>query len=158
MRHIFMLPIAAAFVFGPLAFHSDKAEAMIGGRGLERLADALSPIERAGCWRYGWHGWGWYPRCGWGGPGYYGWGHGYYGGGWGWHRGGWHHGWHRGGGIMVGIAGGGIMAGIAGGGIMAGTVGESSTAPPSNELVELRTALTLGCSHTCVELFTTTRK
>jgi hypothetical protein len=63
-----------------------------------------------------------------------------------------------GGGIMVGIAGGGIMAGIAGGGIMADTVGESSTAPPSNELVELRTALTLGCSHTCVELFTTTRK
>jgi hypothetical protein len=88
MRHIFMLPIAAAFVFGPLAFNSDKAEAMIGGRGLERLADALSPIERAGCWRYGWHGWGWYPRCGWGGFGHYGWGHGYYGGGWGWHRGG----------------------------------------------------------------------
>ena len=93
MRHIFVLPVAAALVFGPLAINSDRAEAMIGNPGLERFANALSPIEKVGCWRYGWHGWGWYP-CGWGGPGYYGWGHryygGYYGGRWGWHRG-----WHR---------------------------------------------------------------
>ena len=80
MRHIFMLPIAAVLVFGPLAFNPERAEAMIGAPGLERFADTLSPIEKARCWRYGWHGWGWYPRCGWGGPVYYG-------GGWGWHRG-----------------------------------------------------------------------
>jgi hypothetical protein len=103
MRHIFILPIAAALVFEPLAFNSDGAEAMISNPGLGRFADALSPIEKAGCWRNGWHGWGWYPRCGGGGYGY-GWGPRYYGGGWGghrrwhpgWHRGwGWHHGWHR---------------------------------------------------------------
>jgi hypothetical protein len=103
MRHIFILPIAAALVFEPLAFNSDRAEAMISNPGLERFADALSPIEKAGCWRYGWHGWGWYP-CGWRGYGYYGgggwgWHRGWHGGGWhggGWHRGGWHGGgWHR---------------------------------------------------------------
>jgi hypothetical protein len=84
-RHILMFPIAAALVFGPLAFNSGRAEAMIGDLGLARSVEALSPIEKAGCWRYGWHGWGWY-RCGWGWhrP-------------WGWHRWGWHRhwGWHR---------------------------------------------------------------
>jgi hypothetical protein len=96
MRHIFILPIAAALVFEPLGFNSDRAEAMIGNPGLERFADALSPIEKAGCWRNGWHGWGWYPRCGWRGYGYYGGGPGWHRGwGHGWHGGGWHHGWHR---------------------------------------------------------------
>jgi hypothetical protein len=51
MRHIFILPMAAALVFEPLAFNSDRAEAMISNPGLGRLADALSPIEKAGCWR-----------------------------------------------------------------------------------------------------------
>jgi hypothetical protein len=49
MRHNFILPIAAALVFGPLAFNSGRAEAMISNPGLERFADALSPIEKAGC-------------------------------------------------------------------------------------------------------------
>jgi hypothetical protein len=70
-----------------------QAEAMIGARGLERFADTLSPIERAVVGDMAG-----YPRCGWGGPGYYGGGWGWHRGwGWrhGWHRGGWHHGWHR---------------------------------------------------------------
>ncbi|HET6374456.1 MAG TPA: hypothetical protein VFF88_00260, partial [Methylocella sp.] len=77
MRRVFVLPLAAGLAFGSLAINPGEAEAMIGHPGLERAADALSPIEKAGCWRYGWHGWGWYPRCGW--RGYYGWRPGYYG-------------------------------------------------------------------------------
>ena len=55
-------------------------------------AETLNPVEKTACWRYGWHGWGWYP-CGYVvRPGY-----GYYGGGW--RRGygyGWRgHGWRR---------------------------------------------------------------
>jgi hypothetical protein len=84
MRHIFILPIAAALVFEPLAFNSDRAEAMMmNNPGLERFADALSPIEKTG-WHRGWHGGGWH--------------RGWHGGGWhrGWHGGGWHGGgWHR---------------------------------------------------------------
>src|ERR1700730_16679536 len=76
LRHIFILHIAAALVFEALAFNSDRVDAMISNPGLGRLVDALSPIEKAGCWRYCWHGWGWYWRCGWG------WARG-----WGWDRG-----------------------------------------------------------------------
>jgi hypothetical protein len=39
MRHIFILPIAAALVFEPLAFNLDRAEAMISNPGLGRFAD-----------------------------------------------------------------------------------------------------------------------
>jgi hypothetical protein len=134
MRRIFMLPIAAALVFGPLAINSDRVEAMIGNPGLQRFADALSPIEKAACWRYGWHGWGWYP-CGWGHR-YYG---GYYGGRWGWHRG-----WD---GTVAGTAAGmadgtvaGTVAGMADGmadgtvagvaaGTVVGTAGKSRSRP-----------------------------
>jgi hypothetical protein len=138
MRHIFTLPIAAAFMFGPVAFNSDKAKAMIGD--LERFADTLSSIERAGCWRYGWHGWGWYPWCGW---------EGYNGGGWGWHRGwGWHHGWQSWLAIMAGIMVGAVgepSAALASGPILSGT-----QAPFA--LLEI-----FPPRHTCVKLFTPTR-
>ena len=46
------------------------------------LAD-VNPIEQAGCYRRGWHGWGWYPVC------HRHWGYGY-----GWRHRHWHR-WHR---------------------------------------------------------------
>jgi len=60
----------------------DRASAMtLGGpEGVRGALDAISPIEQAGCYRYGWHGWGWYPFC----RRYYGYGRGP---GWRWHRG-----------------------------------------------------------------------
>lgn len=85
MRHTLLtVSLAGALASGPLSLNLDRAEAMIAATGLGRGGETLSLIEKAGCWRYGWHGWGWYPRCGWG------WHRG-----WGWHGWGWHRGWHR---------------------------------------------------------------
>jgi len=85
---------AAAALFSAAALMSGPAQAMPFGSpsGVLGAAEAVNPIEKTACWRYGWHGWGWYP-CGYVvRPGY-----GYYGGGW--RRGygyGWRgHGWRR---------------------------------------------------------------
>jgi hypothetical protein len=89
MRKMIMLAAAAA-LFSAAALVSGPAQAVPFGApsGVLGAAEAINPIDKTACWRYGWNGWGWYPcgyvvRPGWG-----------YGGwrrpGWGWRRG-----WHR---------------------------------------------------------------
>jgi hypothetical protein len=85
---------AAAALFSAAMLLSAPSRAMTPGTasGLKGAAATLDPVEKAACWRYGWHGWGWYPCFG----GYYPYyGYRYYGygprwgwGGWGYRR--WH--------------------------------------------------------------------
>ena len=82
---------AAAALFSAAALMSGPTQAMPFGSpsGVLGAAEAINPIDKTACWRYGWHGYGWYP-CGYVRPRY-----GFYGGGWrgrGW---GWHRGWRR---------------------------------------------------------------
>jgi hypothetical protein len=82
---------AAAALFSAAALLSGPTQAMPFGSpsGVLGAAEAINPIEKTACWRYGWHGWGWYP-CGYvvrPGYGYYGgWRRGY---GYGWRGRGW---------------------------------------------------------------------
>jgi hypothetical protein len=94
-KSVFTLTAATALLAGE-AMLSGPAGAMTLGspEGVRGALDTINPVEQAGCWRYGWHGWGWYPFCG--RP--YGRGYGYgpgwgYGPRWGWHHRGhrWHH-------------------------------------------------------------------
>ena len=87
-KSVLALTAAAAMLAGG-AMIPDRASAVtLGGpEGVRSALDAINPVEQAGCYRYGWHGWGWYPFC-----------RRYYGHGWGpgwrghrWHR--WHHHW-----------------------------------------------------------------
>ena len=96
MRRLMMLA-AAAVLFCAVALTSAPSQAMPLGTGVQGGAETLNPVDKAACWRYGWHGYGWYP-CWRGYYPYYGYGYGYgyrpygYYGGWGWrHRywGGW---------------------------------------------------------------------
>jgi hypothetical protein len=103
MRKIVLVAAGVLVIATAGSLMSSGANAMALGdpAGVRSAAEAVNPVEKAACWRWGWHGPGWYP-CGWGGPGW-GW-RGGWGGrpGWGggWHRGwgpggGWHRGWHR---------------------------------------------------------------
>jgi hypothetical protein len=83
---------AAAALFSAAAVMSAPAQAVPFGSpsGVLGAAEALNPIEKTACWRYGWRGYGWYP-CGYVvRPG-----HGFYGGGWRGRGYGWRRGWHR---------------------------------------------------------------
>lgn len=96
MRHTLLaLSTAAAVAFGSIVLGSGRAHAAVAAPGLGDASRSVNPIETTGCWRRGWHGWGWYPWCGFYGPGpgpY--WGGPYWGPRWGWGRGwGWHRGW-----------------------------------------------------------------
>jgi hypothetical protein len=82
-----MITLAAAATLSAAALMSGPTQAMPFGSpsGVLGAAEAINPIDKTACWRYGGHGYGWYPcayvvRPGWG-----------YGGwrrpGWGWHRG-----------------------------------------------------------------------
>ena len=80
-----------------LASGGAQANVLGGSAGVRTALDAVSTIDSVGCWRPGWHGWGWYPYCG---PRYYGGDRD-----WRWHRHGWdddegwrRHRWHRWGG------------------------------------------------------------
>jgi hypothetical protein len=83
MRKMTMLAAAAAML-SAAALVSGPARAMPVGApsGVLGAAETLNQIEKTACWRYGWHGYGWYPcagyvvRPGWGYRGY----------GWGWRR------------------------------------------------------------------------
>jgi CubicO group peptidase (beta-lactamase class C family) len=97
MRKVITLAAAAAML-SVAAVMSGPAQAMPLGApaGVLGAAETINPIEKAACWRYGWHGWGWYPCGYYVRPGYgYGYGYGYRRGwGWGGHWGGgghWHH-------------------------------------------------------------------
>ncbi len=91
MRRLSMLAAATA-LFAAVALMSSPSQAATLGApaAVNGAAATLNPIEKAACWRYGWHGWGWYPcvyrvypyR-------YWGWRHPY----WGYRRWGWRR-WH----------------------------------------------------------------
>jgi len=87
MRKLTSLAAVAA-LFSAAMLLSAPSQAMTPGTaaGVKGAAATLDPVEKTACWRYGWHGWGWYP-CYYGGYspyryGYYGYGrpYGYYGG------------------------------------------------------------------------------
>ena len=73
MRKLTSLAAVAALVSAAMLL-SAPGQAMTPGAaaGVKGAAATLDPVEKTACWRYGWHGWGWYP-C------YYGPGYGYYG-------------------------------------------------------------------------------
>ena len=88
MRKAFVVLGASATMLLAATFTPAQALPM-GTAGIGPAIDAINTVDKAACWRWGWHGWGWYPCWG---PGFgYGWGP-RWGWGWGWHR--WHH-WHR---------------------------------------------------------------
>jgi hypothetical protein len=90
----FLLAAAGATAIltaGPLA---TRSEAMPIGPSLRPAAEAVSPVQKAGCYRWGRLGWGWCPWCGYAwGPRYY-WGPRHYWGprvwAWRWHHRHWH--------------------------------------------------------------------
>jgi hypothetical protein len=47
------LSTAAALIAGPLAFASNRAEAMVGAPQLSQAAQSINPIEKTACWRLG---------------------------------------------------------------------------------------------------------
>jgi len=63
-KSVLALTAAAAMLAGGTIL-SERAGAMTlgGAEGVRGALDTISPVEHAGCWRYGWHGWGWYPFC-----------------------------------------------------------------------------------------------
>ena len=87
-KTILALTAAGAVLAGGMAVSTPGTAMTLAAPDAVRGAAAtINPVEQAGCWRYGWHGWGWYPFCrrviygyGFGRP----W--------WGWHR---HHRWHH---------------------------------------------------------------
>jgi len=90
MRRLTMLAAAAA-LFSVAALAPAPSQAMPLGTAVQGGAATLNPVDKAACWRYGWHGYGWYP-CWYGGPRYYG---GWYGHRWGWRHGYWGGHWRR---------------------------------------------------------------
>jgi hypothetical protein len=79
---------AMAALFAAAMLLSAPSQAMTPGTAssVRGAAATIDPVEKTACWRYGWHGWGWYP-CFYGYRAYP-----YYGYGWGYRRwgyGGW---------------------------------------------------------------------
>jgi len=65
MRKLALTVAATAAILAVGSLSAYRAEAMtLGGpAGVRGAIDAISPVEKTACWRWGWHGWGWYP-CG----------------------------------------------------------------------------------------------
>jgi hypothetical protein len=97
MRKLTSLAAVAA-LFAAAMLLPAPSQAMTPGTAssVRGAAATIDPVEKTACWRYGWHGWGWYP-CYYGGyyPYRYGYGYGYgyrpygYYGGYGYRRWGW---------------------------------------------------------------------
>jgi hypothetical protein len=97
MRKLTSLAAVAALLAAAMLL-SAPSQAMTPGTApsVRGAAATIDPVEKTACWRYGWHGWGWYP-CYYGGyyPYRYGYGYGYgyrpygYYGGYGYRRWGW---------------------------------------------------------------------
>ena len=70
MRKLTSLAAVAA-LFSAAMLLSAPSQAMTPGTasGVKGAAATIDPVEKTACWRYGWHGWGWYP-CYYGGYGY----------------------------------------------------------------------------------------
>jgi len=58
------LLITSAAVLGLMGLVAPADAVTPGSVGLRAAADSVASVERTACWRYGWHGWGWYPWCG----------------------------------------------------------------------------------------------
>jgi hypothetical protein len=71
MRKMLLSAAATTALISAASLVPSGAQAMVlgGGPGVRTAIDAVSTIDNVGCWRPGWHGWGWYPYCG---PRYYG--------------------------------------------------------------------------------------
>jgi hypothetical protein len=87
MRNLTSLAAAAAFSAAMLVSAPGQAMTLGAPAGVNGAAATLDLVEKTACWRYGWHGWGWYP-CFYGYRTYP-----YYGYGWGYRRWGWGGGW-----------------------------------------------------------------
>src|SRR5262249_59232861 len=79
MRNVTSLAAATAFPAAMLLSAPSQAMTPGAAAGVKGAAATLDPVEKTACWRYGWHGLGWYP-C------YYGGYYPYYGGPWHWFR------------------------------------------------------------------------
>jgi len=87
-KSVLALTAAAAMLTAGVTMSSPAGAMTVGGpEGIRGALDTINPVDKAACWRYGWHGWGWYPCY----RHYYGYG---YGPGWRWHRHHRHH-WHH---------------------------------------------------------------
>jgi len=72
MSKVAMMALAAAGMFVGLSLAAAPASAAPLGSGIaQSVLDDHGPIEKAACWRYGWHGPGWYPCRYWGPRPYY---------------------------------------------------------------------------------------
>jgi len=90
-KSVLALTAAAAMLAGGAMMSGTAGAVTLGNTdGVRGAVGTISPVEQAGCWRHGWHGWGWYPYCQrfYGGYGY-GYDRDWWGGGWRSHR--WHH-------------------------------------------------------------------
>ena len=90
MRKLTSLAAAAALVSAAALFAAPSQAMTLGvPSAVKGAAATLDTVEKTACWRYGWHGWGWYP-CYSGAYPYYGyryWGYGpRWGYGYGWRR------------------------------------------------------------------------
>jgi len=59
-----MVAATAVLVGGALTAGRAQALPLSPSDGVRAAAEAVSPVEQTACWRFGWHGWGWYPYCG----------------------------------------------------------------------------------------------
>jgi hypothetical protein len=67
MRMSRMFLIGAGFAVACAgALMRDRIEAAPLGawHGVRAAANSLGVVQTAACWRFGWHGWGWYRYCG----------------------------------------------------------------------------------------------
>jgi hypothetical protein len=87
-KSVLALTAAAAMLAGGVMMSGPAGAMTVGGsEGIRGALDTINPVDKAACWRYGWHGPGWYPCH----RHYYGYG---YEPGWRWHRHHRHH-WHH---------------------------------------------------------------
>lgn len=55
--------VVVAFA-GALMCSPADAAPVGAAQGVRAAAESVSSVENTACWRFGWHGWGWYPYCG----------------------------------------------------------------------------------------------
>jgi hypothetical protein len=66
MRQLRIIAFGAASAIACAGALMSKVEALPlnASQGVRAASESVNPTEQAACWRYGWHGWGWYPFCG----------------------------------------------------------------------------------------------
>lgn len=64
MRKLALAVAATAAVLCAGSLLAARADAMTAApAGVKTAIEAINPVDNVACWRYGWHGWGWY-HCG----------------------------------------------------------------------------------------------